>query len=1206
MPFKHIMPAYPMKKLPRNSPGQWPSDIVSGTILSPQTKAKKPKHTPMKKLIKIGLLLACLAGACLFSSQAMAAASVLVTKSSALNGVGAWIPAGIATTWNDASFQIPAGGSDRKLVVLLGGEGAMTFGVTWNGTALTRVAGIIGNGTGHANVYALDNPAPGTGPLIVTPSGGTRYSVAALYATNVVGEVQSAVNGGAAAVLSATTARGVPSGSLVVSVAGHDNGPGGMTADSGVQSAGAVQVMNTAGNPPFSNGSSAGADYLTNAPGGSTLTATWTQGASLSGGVGVVIVAFGANPETVITVQPASATNWTGLNQQFSVTAFGTPPLSYQWYLGTPGGSHVALANDSQISGSTNSTLTVSNLVVGNSTNYYVVITNTAWGAITSSVASLTVLPFTGIMSGTGSASPALLGLTAQGPLDWIVWGYPDENSFEQKAGGTNVISNVTVTSDDPTWENDGGFYNYTWSDGTTTPAGSSDFSIYYHGGITTAAEFTVPAGTTPKVLTVYAGAWQGVVEVRSTLSDLSAPPFIGTYNPGGGGAIRAWKIVFAAGSANQTNTIRVSLPSASGGGPGLELGAATLAGPLYIVTSPASAMNWPGYNQTFSVVADGAPPFSYQWYKGTPSGSYVALANGGQISGSTSNALTISNLVVANATNYFVVVTNIYGAVTSSVASLAVFPVTGTIVGSSGTPPASINLTTDGTLDWAHWGLLSGAAPYGFDQKMGGTNVISDVTITGNFDGPNLDADTAEPTSWSDGTPTPTATLTDRFVEQGGGSFQIDVAAKTTAQVLKVYVKGWNTELHFEAGLSDASAPPYVDESFNTGGAIDRQFVYKITFAAGSPGKTLHVKAYDRRNFGNAYFGISAASLAGPAPVIVTQPVSSTNWVGLNQQFSVAADGPSLSYQWYKGTPGGSHVALANGGQISGSTSNMLTISNLVLANATNYYAVVANVSGVVTSSVAGLAVFPITGSMIGGNNLALPALIDLTAEGTLDWIVWGYPDENSYERKAGGTNVISDFTMTGDGANRQADDSFYNYTWSDGATTPAGTGNQSIYFGGLTATICSFTVPAGTTPKVLTVYAGEWRAAVNVRATLSDNSAPVVVGTYDQGAVYGGAMRAFPIEFAAGSEGQTLTVTVNLSVLNGGDGAIELGAATLANPPTLQLSRSGPSLLLTWPTGTLLEATNVTGPWVMTTNTSPLTVTPSEPQMFYRVQVP
>jgi Concanavalin A-like lectin/glucanases superfamily/Bacterial Ig domain len=61
----------------------------------------------------------------------------------------------------------------------------------------------------------------------------------------------------------------------------------------------------------------------------------------------------------------------------------------------------------------------------------------------------------------------------------------------------------------------------------------------------------------------------------------------------------------------------------------------------------------------------------------------------------------------------------------------------------------------------------------------------------------------------------------------------------------------------------------------------------------------------------------------------------------------------------------------------------------------------------------------------------------------------------------------------------------------------------------------------------------------------------------------------------------------------------------ALAGSPVTLSCQISGTNLVLSWPHGTLLQATNIAGPW--TTNnaaTSPYTLVPDEPQMFYRIK--
>lgn len=93
-----------------------------------------------------------------------------------------------------------------------------------------------------------------------------------------------------------------------------------------------------------------------------------------------------------------------------------------------------------------------------------------------------------------------------------------------------------------------------------------------------------------------------------------------------------------------------------------------TIAVPPSVVTQPQSQTNSLGGTAVFSVAVSGSAPFSYQWKKGG-----ALLSDGGNVSGATSDTLTLSNLISGDATNYSVVITNIAGSVTSSVATLTI-----------------------------------------------------------------------------------------------------------------------------------------------------------------------------------------------------------------------------------------------------------------------------------------------------------------------------------------------------------------------------------------------------------------------------------------------------------------------------------------------------------------------------------------------------
>lgn len=99
---------------------------------------------------------------------------------------------------------------------------------------------------------------------------------------------------------------------------------------------------------------------------------------------------------------------------------------------------------------------------------------------------------------------------------------------------------------------------------------------------------------------------------------------------------------------------------------------------------------------------------------------------------------------------------------------------------------------------------------------------------------------------------------------------------------------------------------------------------------------------------FTNALSGSQISGLfnaAGVAPFMVQQPVSRTLFSGVNASIAAVADGSGpLSYQWYN-----------NSGNtpVGGQTTSALTFSPATAGNAGNYYLVVTNNSGAVTSAV-------------------------------------------------------------------------------------------------------------------------------------------------------------------------------------------------------------------------------------------------------------
>ena len=88
--------------------------------------------------------------------------------------------------------------------------------------------------------------------------------------------------------------------------------------------------------------------------------------------------------------------------------------------------------------------------------------------------------------------------------------------------------------------------------------------------------------------------------------------------------------------------------------------------------------------------------------------------------------------------------------------------------------------------------------------------------------------------------------------------------------------------------------------------------------------------------------------------PVITSQPVSLTNNAGTTALFSVTNSGSASAYHWFKN---GTNL-LSDGGKLFGATNTVLTITNVLGADAGSYSLVISNAAGSVTSSPAYLAV--------------------------------------------------------------------------------------------------------------------------------------------------------------------------------------------------------------------------------------------------------
>lgn len=330
--------------------------------------------------------------------------------------------------------------------------------------------------------------------------------------------------------------------------------------------------------------------------------------------------------------QPNSQTVNQGQNANFSVTASGSPPLSYQWNF-----------NNSPLSGATSSSLLLTNADPTQAGSYSVVVTN-AGGSATSQVATLTVIVPPTIT--TQPQSQALvqgqsltLSVAASGTSPFTYRWYL--NGARKGGNSATLTANAVDTTYAGSW-----FVTVANSAGIATSA-VAVITVYVPAGIATQpqsqvvlpgqnASFTVvPSGTPPFDYQWFLNS-APVGPDGPTLSITGAQDAdIGSYYVV---VSNTWGFATSA-----VATLSYAVP------PG-------------IVTQAQDQVVAPGQVASFSVTASGTAPLSYQWN-----------LNGVPLSGATNSALTITNAQMTDAGGYWVVVTNIAGSVTSAVANLTI-----------------------------------------------------------------------------------------------------------------------------------------------------------------------------------------------------------------------------------------------------------------------------------------------------------------------------------------------------------------------------------------------------------------------------------------------------------------------------------------------------------------------------------------------------
>ena len=489
---------------------------------------------------------------------------------------------------------------------------------------------------------------------------------------------------------------------------------------------------------------------------------------------------------------------------------------------------------------------------------------------------------------------------------------------------------------------------------------------------------------------------------------------------------------------------------------------------PPVITIQPHSLINSAGSTAMFLVSATSLTPLSYQWQM-----NGTNLLNVGNVSGVTSNILSLTGISDIAVGTYSVIVSNSDGSVTSSNATLTVIdPPILTAQPSSLLAPAGSNAT---------FGVsLTGTTPIRFQWQINGTNIFAATNATytifsvgtnnaGNYSvsvtnaaGGAMSSNAAltvvlmprSQTNIAGSTATFTATAfgpaasSYQWQRNGTNLFDGGNVSGSTNGTLTIASVSDNDAANYWVMVSNAFGsltssivtltvidPPIITAQPTnmlvlagtnvtigvslTGSApfFHYQWLFNSTNLLNATNAVYALSAVATNKAGN--YSVVVTNAAGiavssnAALTVVLSPASRTNYASSTATFTVTAFSPeSLTYQWQK-----NGTNLSNRSNISGATNSMLIIASLLDADAATYSAVVSDAATSVTTSNATLmvndslfiATQPLSQTIGVGSNVTFT----ITAYGAPPFIFQWYYTNSPAGPPVSGTN-ISSYSLT------------------------------------------------------------------------------------------------------------------------------------------------------------------------------------------------
>jgi hypothetical protein len=535
------------------------------------------------------------------------------------------------------------------------------------------------------------------------------------------------------------------------------------------------------------------------------------------------------------------------------------------------------------------------------------------------------------------------------------------------------------------------------------------------------------------------------------------------------------------------------------------------------ITAQPANQTVTAGQTASFTVVATGTAPLSYQWQR---SGVNIAGAVG-------ASYITPATTMSDNGATFTVVVSNTAGNVTSAAATLTVN--SATVAPTITAQPVSQTVTAGQTASFAV--VATGTAPLSYQWQKNGVNIAGATSASY----------TTPATTTSDNGASFRALVSNTTgnVTSAGATLTVNaavVAPTITAQPANQTVTaGQTATFSVTAGGTAPLSYQWQKSGVNIAGAISASYTTPATTTSDNGASFRVVVSNTAGNVTSAAATLTV-NAAVVAPTITAQPTNQTVTAGQTATFSVTAGGSApLSYQWQKN---GVNIA----GAISASYTTPVTTTS---DNGASFRVVVSNTAGNVTSAAATLTV---NAAVVAPTITAQPANQTVTAGQTATFSVTaGGTAPLSYQWQKNGVNIAGAIS---------ASYTTPATTISDNGATFAVTVSNTA--GNVTSAAATLTVNAAVVPPTITAQPTNQTVTAGQTATFSvtaGGTAPLSYQWQKNGANIAGATSASyttPVTTTS-DNGASFRVVVSNTAGNVTSAAATLTVTSAAVAPTI-----------------------------------------------------